>query len=301
MAINNSLSIGQLELAPQIVDQSFNREPFGFDHNLSKLDIFELGSLGKLAEKYHGHEQDYFLASSAAAPDEKFRSVKPVNLELSEAFRGLKQQSIRILLKRPENHDPKFRKLLDGLIEQIVDQSGELRNDRILRLESAVFVTSATTLTPFHFDPSAVFFCQITGGKTYHVYSPTTLTEPELEQFYFRGMIDIAQVELNKRDPKQEHVFQLSAGMGLHQPQNAPHWVETRGDISVSYSFFFETMGARKTSRTRGFNYYLRRAGAEPRPPGSHPRLDAIKADAMGMWIPCRKTLSAVKAVALGK
>jgi len=222
-------------------------------------------------------------------------------LELSEAFGSLKKNSIRILLKRPENHDPKFRKLLDGLTEQIIDQSGELKNDQILRLESAVFITSAATLTPFHFDPSAVFFCQIMGDKTYHLYSPTALTEPELEQFYFRGLIDIAQVELAKRDPKQEHVFQLSAGKGLHQPQNAPHWVETRGDISVSYSFFFETAGARKVSRTRGFNYYMRKAGAEPTPPGARPRLDAFKADAMGVWIPCRKTLSAVKAVTLGK
>ena len=301
MVINSNSNIGQLRLPPQVMDQSFNREPFGFGHNLSTLDIFELGSLSKLAEKYHGHDRDYFLASSASAPDEKFRSVKPVNLELSEAFGNLKKHSIRILLKRPENHDPEFRKLLDGLHEQIVDQSGELKNDRILRLESAVFVTSATTLTPFHFDPSAVFFCQIAGGKIYHVYSPTTLTEPELEQFYFRGMIDIAQVELNKRDPKQEHLFQLSAGMGLHQPQNAPHWVETRGDISVSYSFFFETIEARNISRTRGFNYYMRRAGAKPMPPGTRPRLDAFKADAMGVWIPCRKTLSAVKSVTLGK
>jgi hypothetical protein len=77
--------------------------------------------------------------------------------------------------------------------------------------------------------------------------------------------------------------------------------VETRGDISVSYSFFFETAGARKISRTRGFNYYMRKAGAAPTPPGARPRLDAFKADAMGMWIPCRKTLSAVKAATLGK
>lgn len=301
MAINGNSNIGQLELAPQVTDRSFNREPFGFNHNLSTLDIFDLGSLGKLAERYHGHDQDYFIASSASAPDEKFRATKPVNLELSEAFGSLKKNSIRILLKRPENHDPKFRELLDGLTEQIIDQSGELRNDQILRLESAVFITSAATLTPFHFDPSAVFFCQIMGDKTYHLYSPTALTEPELEQFYFRGLIDIAQVELGKRDPKQEHVFQLSAGKGLHQPQNAPHWVETRGDISVSYSFFFETAGARKVSRTRGFNYYMRKAGAEPTPPGARPRLDAFKADAMGVWIPCRKTLSAVKTATLGK
>jgi hypothetical protein len=302
MASIGSPDTGRLELPPSIVERSFNREPFGFNHNLHQLDMFELGSIASLAEKqYSSHGSDFFLASSATAPDQKFRAVESVSLGLSDAFRGLKEQSIRILLKRPENHDQRFRKLRDGLVEQILDRSPELKNDRILRLESAIFITSAATLTPFHFDPSAVFFCQIMGEKTYHLYSPSTLTEPELEQFYFRGMVDIAQVELTKRDPKQENVFRLSAGSGLHQPQNAPHWVETQGNISVSYSFFFETLAARKINRTRGFNHYLRMAGAKPQRPGLHPSIDAIKAEAMNVWIPCRKTLSYVKSAAIGK
>jgi hypothetical protein len=293
---------GRLELPPKLVERSFNREPFGFNHNLHELDMFELRSLASLAEKqYRGHERDFFLASSATAPDQKFRAVSSVSLELADAFSSLKDRSIRILLKRPEDHDERFRKLRDTLVTQILDRSPELRNDRILRLESAVFITSAATLTPFHFDPSAVFFCQVLGEKVYHVYSPTSLSEPELEQFYFRGMIDIAQVELTKRDPRQENVFRLRAGTGLHQPQNAPHWVETQGDVSISYSFFFETLAARKTSRIRGFNHYLRMAGAQPQPPGLSRGIDALKAEAMNVWIPCRKTLSYVKSATLGK
>jgi len=300
MMTDNS-DMGRLELAPQILDRSFNREPIGFDHNLSTLDIFELDSLRTLAEKYAGHDSDYMVASSASAPDQKFRSVKAANLSPSEAIERLKTESVRILLKRPQNYDSRFQKLLNGLTEQVVSLSGGLKADRIVRLESSIFLTSAKTLTPFHFDPSAVFFFQFAGDKIYHIYPPRALTEPELEQFYFRGLVDIAQVELNKRDPELEHVFNLSAGKGFHQPQNAPHWVETSGDISISYSFFFETEAARKISRTRGFNYYMRKVGAEPTPPGAHPRLDAFKADAMGMWIPCRKTLSAVKSATLGK
>jgi hypothetical protein len=302
MTLTDSPGMGRFDLSPDIIEQSFNREPFGFNHNLSELDMFELGSLADLAAKQYGQgrEQDFFLASSATAPDQKFRAVKSVNLGLADAFRGLKERSIRILLKRPENHDARFRKLRDGLVEQILDHSSDLRKDSILRLESAIFITSAATLTPFHFDPSAVFFCQILGEKTYHLYSPSTLTEPELEQFYFRGMVDIAQVELTKRDPEQEHVFRLSAGKGLHQPQNAPHWVETQGDISISYSFFFETLTARKVSRIRGFNHYLRMAGALPQPPGQHAGMDTLKAEAMNVWIPCRKTLSYVKSAAMG-
>jgi hypothetical protein len=299
--MTDNSDMGQLELAPQALDRSFNREPIGFDHNLHTLGMFELDSLRGLAEKYAGHDADYMVASSASAPDQKFRSVKTTDLSPSQAIDRLKTESVRILLKRPQNYDSRFQKLLDGLVGQVVSRSEGLRDDRILRLESSIFLTSAKTLTPFHFDPSAVFFFQIAGDKIYHVYPPAALTEPEMEQFYFRGLVDIAQVELNRRDPKLEHVFNLSAGKGLHQPQNAPHWVETSGDISISYSFFFETQAARKISRTRGFNYYMRKIGAQPTPLGAHPRLDAFKADAMGVWIPCRKTLSAVKSVTLGK
>lgn len=299
--MTDNSNIGRLELPPQSLDRSFNREPLGFDHNLSTLEIFGLDALRALAEKYTGHDSDYMVASSASAPDQKFRSVKASNLSPSQAMERLNTESVRILLKRPQNYDPGFQQLLDGLVEQVVSLSDELKADRIVRLESSIFLTSAKTLTPFHFDPSAVFFFQIAGDKTYHVYPPAALTEPELEQFYFRGLVDIAQVELNRRDPKLEHVFNLSAGKGFHQPQNAPHWVETNGDISISYSFFFETQAARKINMTRGFNYYMRKVGAEPTPPGAHPRLDAFKADAMGVWIPCRKTLSAVKSATLGK
>jgi hypothetical protein len=299
--MTDNSDIGRLELPPQVLDRSFNREPIGFDHNLSKLDLFELDSLRTLAEKYAGHDSDYMVASSASAPGQKFRSVEAPNLTPAQAIERLKTESVRVLLKRPQNYDSRFQKLLNELTDQVVSMSGGLKGDRIVRLESSIFLTSAKTLTPFHFDPSAVFFFQISGDKIYHVYPPAALTEPELEQFYFRGLVAIGQVELDRRDPRLEHVFNLSAGKGLHQPQNAPHWVETSGDISISYSFFFETEAARKMSRARGFNYYMRKVGAAPTPPGARPRLDTFKADAMGVWIPCRKTLSAIKSATLRK
>src|SRR5690348_7963230 len=110
MMINGNSDIGLLDLPPQVVERSFDREPFGFNHNLNSLDIFELGSLKKLAEGYNGHECDYFLTSSASAPDERFRATKSVDVGLTEAFSCLDSRSIRVLLKHPENYDPRFRK-----------------------------------------------------------------------------------------------------------------------------------------------------------------------------------------------
>ena len=104
--------MGRLELAPQVLDQSFNREPIGFDHNLSTLAMFELDSLRTLAEKYAGRDSDYMVASSASAPDQKFRAVKATDLSPAQAIDRLKTESVRILLKRPQNYDSRFPKTL---------------------------------------------------------------------------------------------------------------------------------------------------------------------------------------------
>ena len=130
-------------------------------------------------------------------------------------------------MKRPEKHDPRFRDLLDALFRQIVDLRGGLGRERVVRLESSVLVSSAATTTPFHFDPEINFFAQVHGDKMYHVYSPSVVTEAELERFYIRGVVNIGQVKLQGRDRSREHVFALGPGKGFHQPQNAPHWVET--------------------------------------------------------------------------
>src|ERR1700688_1808810 len=109
-AMKNNSYMGRLELAPQAWARAFKQEPIGFDHNLSTLRLFDVDSLRTLAEKYEGHDSDYMVASSASAPDQKFRSVKTANLNPSQAIDRLKTEAVRILLKRPQNYDSRFQK-----------------------------------------------------------------------------------------------------------------------------------------------------------------------------------------------
>lgn len=301
MALAGDSRNGNLNLDASVLGDLFNYKPFAFEHDLHTLSIFELPALCALAQNYVGHSGDYYVASGASAPDQDFYSVNPTGLGLSNALDHLKTQSVRILLKRPENYNLEFRKLLDRLTGQVIDQSEGLKGDRIIRLFSSILVTSAATVTPFHFDPSVGFFCQISGDKSYHVYPPAELTELELEQFYLRGVATIGQVELKKRNPAEECVFNLSPGKGFHQPQNAPHWVETRRDLSISFTFNFETEGMRRTGRVRAFNCYLRKTGIIPRSPGAWPVLDSAKAECMRVLIPCRRALATVKSLAGGR
>ena len=105
--------------------------------------------------------------------------------------------------KTTEKHDRRFRELLNALFQQVVDLRGSLGRERVVRLESAVLISSAATITPFHFDPEVNLFAQIEGEKVYHVFSPSALTESELERFYVRGVVNIGQVQLKYRDPAQ--------------------------------------------------------------------------------------------------
>jgi hypothetical protein len=113
-----------------------------------------------------------------------------------------------------------------------------------------------------------------------------------------RATTDIGQVDLARRDPSAEHAFQLRPGTGLHQPQDAPHWVETVGSRSISYTFVYETPEGRMRSRVRSFNAYLRRLHFDPARPGERPARDAMKAAAMAAAIPVRRQIGkAVRSV----
>ncbi|MBS1799356.1 MAG: hypothetical protein JSS95_05975 [Acidobacteria bacterium] len=278
-----------LRFATPSFAETFNIEPLATAHNLSGLEIFSYDYLRNLAEKYLVNPSDAFVASSALSANADFNSVPHGQHAPHVAMTLLDQAPYRVLLKRPEKYDTGFKELIEALFASIADAKGGFGDDKIVRLESSVFVSSAKTTTPIHFDPEVGFFCQIAGEKIYHVYPPANVTEAELEPFYIKSSVEIGKVDVNRRDPAREHVFHLAAGKGLHQPQNAPHWVETCSSQSISYSVVLETESTRALGRTRAFNHYIRRTGMAPSEPGRHPATDAMKANAMNAILPMRK------------
>jgi hypothetical protein len=252
------------------------------------LSLFKQDSLYALARKYSDAPKHYYVSASAPKPDAKFFSATEVPHRPHEALERLEGCRYRILLKRMELFDPDFADLLHQLFGQVVQQLGGLGGARVMRLESAIFVSSASNITPFHYDPEVNFFSQIEGPKTYHVYAPAAVSETELESFYARGVIDIAQLDLDSRDRSFEHTFTLAPGKGLHQPQNAPHWVETSTSRSVSYVFVFETTATRAMGRVRAFNHYMRTVGLRPAAPGRLAGADAVKSAAMNVVLPAK-------------
>jgi hypothetical protein len=282
-----------LQVDAAAFNDAFDREPLKFSHNLSGLPLFSDVALRDLANRYDAHPRDYFVAAGAASAGSEFFAVPNGLCKPSTAMDQLRTNSIRLLLKRPENHNSGFRRLLDEQFTEVMAMRGGLRGERLVRLESAVFITSAASTTPFHFDPEIGFFSQIEGEKIYHVYSPSALRETVLEKFYLQGLVSIGQADLQACDPALEHIYKLGPGIGFHQPQNSPHWVETRASRSVSYAFVIETDVSRQRGQARACNHYMRRFGLDPSTPGRRPAVDAVKAAAMRMLIPVRRRVGA--------
>jgi hypothetical protein len=290
--MTSSAPMPRFELNPAEFAAHYNRVPFGFGHNLHCLDLFSAASLRALCCAYADYPHDYFVSESAPDPGAVFYSVPRAPLRPHQAFDQLAPGSYKILLKRVENYDRRFHQLLHDLFSQIRYQLRQYRYcEEVVRLESSIFISAPWSTTPFHFDPEVNFFSQIEGEKIYHLYAPSALGEDEVEPLYVRATVDIGQVDLGRRDRSTEHSFTLRPGTGVHQPQDSPHWVETTGSRSVSYTFIYETREARQRARVRSFNHYLRRLHVQPMHPGVNAMRDTLKAAAMSAVIPVRKQI----------
>ncbi len=270
----------------------FNEQrPTGFKHNLMDLDIFSFDALLSLADRYQGNSEDYFITSGAASPSSAFYSTGYLPFTPREALNRLNSQPIRVLLKRPEKYDTNFAKLLFGIHSHVARIPNGPSLSGLVRLETAVLISSAATITPFHFDPEFGFFSQIEGNKIYHVYAPAAVREEALERFFVHGVVNIGRLELADCDPQYEHVFALTPGTGFYQPHNAPHWVETADTRSISYTFVFQNRDAAALGRVRAFNHYARKIGLAPPKPGLNLGRDAAKASVMRVVTPARRAV----------
>jgi hypothetical protein len=283
---NSGQATGRMFFNSNTFQELYDNEPFALTHNLSSLDLFSPDSLAALADKFANAPRDFFIAASAPTSGTDFYSVPRVGRTPREAIEEIAKINCRVLLKRPEKYDPRFRELLHSLFQQILDLRGELRREHIERLEGAVIVSSGSTTTPIHFDPVVGFFAQIAGEKCYHVYPPASVLESELERFYVWGRYDIGNVTFGSLDGSLDHVFRLGPGKGLHQPCNAPHWVQTGASTSVSYTLVYQTSSSQALARTRAFNHCLRELGISPSQPGVHRSTDTAKALTMRAAVP---------------
>jgi hypothetical protein len=116
-------------------ERGFDREPFEFTHELSSLAYFSRIHCRRSRKRWARRGGIILSRGARRSRERSFYDVPSGRLSPLQALETLDQRQCRILLKRPENPEPRFRELLDALFKQVLDLRGGLGSEHVVRLE----------------------------------------------------------------------------------------------------------------------------------------------------------------------
>jgi hypothetical protein len=265
---------------------NFNLHPFKFNHTLHRSGLFEIPRIIEISKRIIENNGNYcaldFRHGSIGAKfgdkylDPRLSAMSPSE-QMDETFSHLGENGTWIKLVRVQTYDPEYAHVLDIITSEIEGLSDfPLRKD-MSWVTMTLILSSPNISTPFHIDHESNFLFQVQGSKDVCLFPPADrelVSDQEIENYY-SGNFDAAHYrqELQSRGT----VFRLNPGEVVHQPTLAPHWVKNDNNISVSISINYCMKSIEKRARIYQANYFLRKMGLRPLPPGLSPLRDSLK------------------------
>jgi putative methyltransferase (TIGR04325 family) len=263
--------------------EQFNQVSFGFSHNLADHPLFQIPRLVELAEFIStklGSEKVTCLVGGQIPIGCKW-SDRVHKGRVEEAIARIEESGSLVLINDAET-DPEYQALLDQIISELEVLTDVSLRQEITWMNAYIFITSPNTITNYHIDHESNFLFQIKGEKEVNVFDQSdrsVLTEQELEAFYI-GNVESA--DYRPENQSKASVYHLIPGQGVHQPVNAPHWIKTNQQFSVTLSINFYLRSFDLKARTYQANYFLRKLKLKPTPPGQSAWQDALKIQLIG-------------------
>ncbi len=265
-----------LEMDAEIFRTHFNRKPFLFRHRLSGHPLFDLPRLVALSRTLRENLVEFNAGRiPVSLPD--WENTPYTGLSAEDTIRKAEETCSWMVLKRAENC-PEYARLLDRIIDEIAPAAESLEPG-ICEREAAAFVSSPSSVTPYHMDHEINFLLQIRGSKTVSVFGARdrqVLSERELEQ-HFSGPAIHRNMHFADEYQRRARVFELKEGYGLHIPTTDPHWVKNGDAVSISFSASFKTAASLRRGNVYRMNAVLRRLGVDPAPFGRSAPRDLAK------------------------
>ena len=251
---------------------AFPHQPFLMRHALVGHPLFSLESLVALSTRLPPAKVEY---NAGILGINMHNQLTPqTGLSVQETIRRIQTCSSWMVLKNIEA-DPTYRALLDACLSDVAQLSNPI-TPGMRRHEGYIFISSPGSRTPYHMDGEHNFLLQLTGSKKVHMWNSadrSLLTEREIEAHYTG-----AHRNLHYQDSfaAKSQVFDLTPGLGLHFPVNAPHWVQNGPEVSVSFSVTFRTPAIDKRALLYATHARLRAWGLNPPPVGQSGGRDAL-------------------------
>lgn len=259
--------------------EKYNHNSFKFTHNLAGHPLFEIPRLVELADFLLQQEGRSIHFRGSDRPVDDFDDAQSKNKQrekLLEELTDIKNSQSWLLLFSVQRK-PEYQVLLDQIIEELEQLTGQDLRSQITWLDAYIFVASPQGITPYHIDHESTFLFQIAGDRTSNLFDGrdrSILKEAEIEEYYF-GKFNAAQYQAEYQD--KSNVYQLSPGTGVHHPSLAPHWYQNGEQHSVALGIHFCLKDQDRQGKVYQFNYFLRRLGFSPTPPGKSRIKDRLK------------------------
>lgn len=270
---------------PDSFHEKFNQASFEFSHNLANHPLFQIPRLVELAEFISTKLEPGKVTCLVGGqiPIGCKWSERVYKNQVEEALAHIEESGSSVLITDAET-DPEYRALLNQIILELEALTGVPLSQEITWMDAYIFITSPNTITSYHIDHESNFLFQIEGEKEVNLFDQndrSILTEQELEA-YSIGNIESA----NYRPENQSKacVYHLTPGQGVHHPVNAPHWVKTNQQFSVTLSINFYLRSFDLRARVYQANYFLRKLKLKPTPPGQSAWQDALKIQLIGLF-----------------
>ena len=196
-------------------------------------------------------------------------------IDSSELIREIETGQTWIILKHIER-EPGYREIFENCICDILRLTGSEIVKSIKWFEAILFITSPNRVTEYHIDRECSWLLQIHGDKDMHLFDRAdkdVLPDEELERYWVvNNLCAVYKPQYESR----AIVYHMRPGTGVHSPVNTPHWLQNGNNVSVSLNINFQLHESAWENLFKA-NYYLRRAGFTPSPPGKFPLADSIK------------------------
>jgi hypothetical protein len=267
--------------------QRFNRDSFALAHHLSEHPLFALPRLLRLAKSMSN--DDLYYDAGAIRVDQRWDQTPPCDLSVSQLLERIENAGAWIILRRIHKY-PEYDALVAQILERSLEFVDESLRKQIEKREGIVFISSPNRIATYHIDRECSMLLQIHGDKEISVFDKfdrEVLPEEEIERFW---TVDNNAAVYKAQFQDRAKVYELKPGVAVHIPVGAPHWVRNHDNVSVSLNVNFQFYDHVAANIYRA-NYYLRKLGLTPMPPGRSKLRDAVKGSLIGCAVGLRRHL----------
>ncbi|MBV8070103.1 MAG: cupin-like domain-containing protein [Acidobacteriaceae bacterium] len=251
----------------------FDRIPFSLHHSLHSHPLFRLPALMELAQEL---KQNIYYDIGDAHIDDRWDSMPDRPQTAPEALKSIESGKTWLVIKNAQQSRA-YGSVLDNCLAEAEMLVGENFREKVLGQEMIIFVTSPRRIATYHIDRECSFLLQVEGEKTIHIFDRNdrdVLTEEEIEAFW---TVDNNAPRYRPQYQERAQSYLLRPGVAVHIPVNCPHWVENHDNVSISVNINVQFEDAIRADIYRA-NYFLRKFGFRPLPPGHSQGGDRVKA-----------------------